>query len=67
MNFVLADNCKGSDSCCSPERKCRDLDGDCDSDDDCLSGKCGSNNCDFVKYPSFERDDDCCLTGKGNL
>ena len=63
----LAVDCKGEDSCCSPGRKCKDGHGDCDSNSDCISGKCGTNNCDYVTYPSFEYNDDCCVSGRGNL
>ena len=56
----------GKGNCCSSENKCSDGDGDCDYDSDCLSGKCGINNCNYVKFPSFDYNDDCCVTGRGN-
>ena len=67
MNYLFAPDCKGGEDCCSSDNKCKDGDGDCDSDSDCFSGKCGKNNCDYQTYPSFDFDDDCCLTGRGNL
>lgn len=65
--YLLAGDCKGGDSCCSPDSKCKDGDGDCDSNRDCLSGLCEDNNCDTRRYPSFESADDCCVPTNGNV
>ena len=62
---LLAGGCKGGD-CCTPGNKCKDGDGDCDSYLDCLSGRCGEDNCDTQKYPTFQSNDDCCLKSIGN-
>ena len=53
--------CTGQGGCCTKERPCKPFEGDCDSDDDCQgSSKCGTNNCDTDRYPSFSDQDDCC-------
>ena len=50
--------CKGGDDCC--DGQCGHMEGDCDSNSDCLPGhECGDNNCPDVK--TFETDDDCCV------
>ena len=55
--FQIA-NCDGGDSCCTPDNKCGEGEGDCDSNDDCFPGLyCGHNNCSGV---TFENGDDCC-------
>ena len=68
MNFILAaSDCKGTEDCCSTKDKCKDGDGDCDRNTDCISGLCGSNNCDTKRFPSFDSSDDCCMSTIGKL
>ena len=48
----------GHDTYCTPEFKCGEGEGDCDSNNDCKSGLiCGTNNC---KGSQFTPGDDCC-------
>ena len=63
---LLANNCKGGDSCCSSGNKCKDWDGDCDTNEECLSGLCGDNNCDPQMFDTFDSSDDCCIPTNGN-
>merc|ERR1712126_338253 len=53
--------CNGGDSCCSSSNICREGEGDCDSNNDCLGDLvCGRENC--GGGPTFEALDDCCRT-----
>ena len=64
MNFMfqIATNCTGGDSCCTLNNQCGLGEGDCDSNEDCLSGLfCGHNNC---NGDTFDNGDDCCYNGK---
>ena len=41
--------------------KCRENEGDCDSDEDCLQGlKCGVDNCKQKSGLEWDSTDDCC-------
>ena len=52
----------GKDSTCSPDNKCEEDDGDCNTDDDCQEGlKCGTNNCQDKGGVHYGSDDDCCF------
>ena len=77
--FVFSLGCQGGDTCCTPDNKCGEDEGDCDSDNDCQEGlKCGVDNCSNKgnanpkPFPNNEWDatDDCCYKpakGKRNL
>ena len=57
--------CVGGDACCSERNKCGEMEGDCDSDIDCLEGlKCGENNCN-ANSGNWASTDDCCFKPKG--
>lgn len=46
-------------TCCDEMNPCKEGQGDCDNDADCLGNlKCGKNNCDRSKFPSSRTD--CC-------
>merc|ERR1719228_1668992 len=50
--------------CCSVETPCRDGEGDCDSDEECLGSLvCGVNNCNTFGHFYHQRDD-CCVRDK---
>merc|ERR1712126_664692 len=54
-------SCVGGDTCCTPNNKCGQWEGDCDTNNDCQEGlECGTDNCLWTFYESFQRDDDCC-------
>lgn len=59
--------CTGVYNCCDKETPCREGEGDCDSDDDCLGELlCGRDNCrtaKFASYPghTFMASSDCCI------
>ena len=67
MLHILALRCSGEDSgCCTPKKPCDVGNGNCDSDNDCIGNlKCGIDNCNYTKFPSFGKDDDCCYDPKG--
>ena len=60
--------CPGGDSCCTPERKCSENEGHCNSDDDCKPGlSCGENNCRKQRglqlsrwFDTLQWTDNCC-------
>ena len=53
--------CKGVNDCCTSANKCREMDGDCDSDSDCEAGLvCGINNCPKKYGDEWNDSDDCC-------
>ena len=51
--------CNGTDSnCCTKETPCKEGDGDCDKDEDCLGSLyCKTDSC---AGPGFDDTDDCC-------
>ena len=54
--------CKGGDDCCSSENKCKEWEGDCDSDSDCNDGLiCGYRNCPKKYGYDWDFEDDCCF------
>ena len=58
--------CQGGDRCCTPENKCGEDEGDCDTDNDCQEGlKCGQqlDNC-HGNGPEWDATDDCCYRPK---
>ena len=62
-SFLFADTFSGCDwttdkwSCCSTSHPCGPLEGDCDSNEDCINHLlCGDNNC----FDSFSSSADCC-------
>ena len=56
---ALEPRCEGEDNgCCTPETPCKVGEGDCDTNADCVSGLCGSNNC-GGRF-DFDNNDDCC-------
>ena len=67
LSFCLGvwGDCLGGDSCCTPNKPCKDGEGDCDKEKDCAAGLvCGNNNC--ITGPlghigGFDKDDDCCM------
>ena len=53
--------CTGGDSCCTPQNKCTENEGDCDSDADCKEGLvCGTDNCPVKSGLQWDEADDCC-------
>ena len=53
--------CTGGDSCCTPNNKCGEGEGDCDSDAECRRGlKCGQDNCKQKSGQQWDNSDDCC-------
>merc|ERR1712215_567463 len=53
--------CRGGENCCTKSNPCGAREGDCDDDHDCKGNlKCGKNNCDRKKYPTFSKKADCC-------
>ena len=55
-------SCNGGDSCCTSENKCKEWEGDCDDDDDCLDGLiCGKENCPRKYGYDWDKTDDCCF------
>ena len=63
---LIYQGCVGGDSCCTPQDKCKELEGDCDTDDDCFAGlMCGSNNCiGGREVDEWQIDDSCCYDPK---
>ena len=58
--------CNGEENCCSEAKPCGEMEGDCNSDKDCLIGlKCGENNCN-ENSGNWESTDDCCYKPKGS-
>ena len=56
--------CNGEENCCSEEKKCGEMEGDCNSDQECISGlKCGQNNCN-ENSGNWDSTDDCCYKPK---
>jgi len=53
----------GKGSCCSPRRRCREGEGDCDSDKDCQDGLMCHNNLNNCRKfnPHAMRQADCCV------
>ena len=48
--------------CCDANHPCKEGQGDCDHDSECLGNLvCGNGNCDKSKFPS--NDTDCCTKG----
>ena len=57
---ALPNNPLSSGECCDVENPCNVDEGDCDIDDECMSGLyCGSHNC-----PSGFKSSHTCCTGK---
>ena len=53
--------CNGRESCCTPDNKCEENDGDCNSDVDCVDGlKCGKENCNQKSGLDWVSTDNCC-------
>ncbi len=70
--------CLGGNDCCTPQNPCGLLEGDCDSNADCLGTLvCGHHNCRNMEMPdgflrtlnddrnSFSSTDDCCTFREG--
>ena len=56
-------NGNGGKSCCSKSYKCKEGEGDCDDDNDCLGNLiCGNDNCN--QKLGFGSDYDCCYNLK---
>ena len=54
--------CNGASGCCSSTNKCREWEGDCNSDSDCLDGlRCGTDNCPRKYGHEWDLRDDCCF------
>jgi hypothetical protein len=59
--------CQGGDSCCTPDNKCEEDEGDCDADTDCVEGlKCGNRNCIQKSGLQWDSTDDCCYVPDDN-
>ena len=59
--------CNGTPNCCSEENKCGEMEGDCNSDSECLEGlKCGNSNCN-ANSGSWSPNSDCCYKPKSML
>ena len=59
--------CNGQPNCCSESNKCGQMEGDCNSDSECLDGlKCGNNNCN-ENSGNWVNADDCCYKPKSNF
>ena len=62
--------CAGGNTCCTPNNKCGELEGDCDRDSDCDDGlMCGIDNCKRItgirdSVIDWDDTDDCCVKGK---
>ena len=65
--------CHGGNTCCTPDNKCGEDEGDCDTDNDCQDGlKCGEDNCSNKGNGNpnneWNAEDDCCYKpGKMNV
>ena len=64
---LIYQGCVGGDSCCTPEDKCKEFEGDCDTDNECVAGlMCGIRNCveDYDVGHEWQKDDGCCYDPK---
>ena len=63
--FIFLLGCNGGNTCCTPDNKCGEDEGDCDADNDCQDGlKCGIDNCSNKGNGNpnneWNAEDDCC-------
>ena len=67
INGVSRKICNGSPRCCSETNKCGEMEGDCNSDFDCLDGlRCGNENCN-ENSGNWVPGADCCYKPKRNF
>ena len=54
--------CNGGNNCCTPENKCKEWEGNCNDDDDCLNTLiCGRKNCPRKYGYDWDVNDNCCF------
>ena len=59
--FITGTLCNGRSSCCIPGIPCREGEGDCNTNLDCMEGLvCGHNNCPKKSGQNWDLADDCC-------
>ena len=57
---IIATRCTGGDSCCSESELCKEGEGDCDDDSQCVGNLiCGKDNCRDYN-PTALPESDCC-------
>ena len=68
MLFPVSTGCAGGDTCCTPENKCGQDQGDCDTDADCKGELiCGTDNCSKKTGFAWDDTDDCCTCDAGDI
>lgn len=62
----MLSGCNGLSGCCTENNKCGVMEGDCNSDSQCLEGlKCGTGNCIVTHGSSYDSGDNCCYNSTG--